>query len=240
MAAWNVPPIPNGFDWDKWIGPAPFRTYNPAYAPFAWRNWRDFGTGSIGDFGCHILDPAMWAIGLPKKITIEASSSALNKDSYAVANTVQYRFIAPEIGGPVTLTWYDGGLRPFKPSAMEFDKDLPTSGGLYIGDEGIIVAPHGGESQLVRKTKVAKYQAPKPSLPRNENHFQEWVRACKHGDAPLSNFEYAGPLTEMVLLGNIAIETGKLLEWDSDLFKIINVPDANALLHRQYREGWTL
>lgn len=236
----DAPPVPEGFNWDQWIGPAPFRPYNPAYAPYTWRNWRDFGTGSLGDMACHIFDPAIWAIGLPKAMTIEASSSPLSKDSYALANRVRYEFEAPNVGGPVTLTWYDGGLKPFRPVELEPGRELPGSGGLYIGDKGTIVAEHGGESRLIPKSRMADFKPPTPTLPRGETHFEEWVRACRGGPAPLSNFDYAGPLTELVLLGNIAIATGKRLSWDSEKFAFAGDPEADKLLHREYRKGWSL
>ncbi len=236
----DTPPVPEGLNWDQWIGPAPYRPYHPAYAPFTWRGWRDFGTGSLGDMGCHIFDPAMWALGLPKKMTIVATSSPITDESYAVAEEVRYRFEAPNTGTPVTLTWHDGGLKPFRPAQMEPNHELPESGGMYIGDEGVIVAQHGGEARLVPESRMADYQAPKPTLPRGETHYEEWVRACRGGAAPLSNFSYAGPLTEMVLLGNIAIITGKTLEWDSEKFAFANAPESNKLLHREYREGWSL
>jgi predicted dehydrogenase len=233
-------PVPDGFDWDRWIGPAPFRPYHEDYAPFSWRSWRDFGTGSLGDMACHIMDPAMWAVGLPKKLQIEAVSSPLSADSYALANIVKYRFSPPEVDGEITLTWYDGGLRPFRPEALDANADLPGSGGLYVGDEGVIVAPHGGEPQLLPAATAKKFQPPKPFLPRGESHYQEFIRACRQGPAPLSNFDYAGPLTEMVLLGSIAILTGKKLAWDAEKFQFAGAPDADKLLHREYREGWTL
>ncbi len=232
--------VPEGFNWDQWIGPAPFRPYHPTYAPFTWRSWRDFGTGSLGDMGCHIFDPAMWALGLPKKMTIEATSSPITVESYALAEQVRYTFEAPNTNQKVTLTWYDGGLKPMRPATMEADRALPGSGGLYIGDERAIVAQHGGEAQLVPASRMAGYQAPKPTLPRGETHFEEWIRACKGGPAPLSNFSYAGPLTEMVLLGNIAIATGRRLEWDSETFAFGHDAEADRMLHREYREGWEL
>ena len=233
------PPVPEGFDWDKWLGPAPYRPYHPDYAPFTWRNWRDFGTGALGDFGCHIMDPVLWALDLPNKMTIEGYSSKFNDESYALSNTVRYRF--PPRGNlpPLTMTWYDGGLKPFRPAELEPGRGL-TSGGMYIGDKGTIVAPHAAGPRLIPESKMKNFKAPEPFLPRGENHYQEWVRACKGGPKPLSNFDYAGPLTEMVLLGNIAIQTGKLLEWDGDKFEITNQPEANHYLHREYRQGWTL
>jgi hypothetical protein len=111
---------------------------------------------------------------------------------------------------------------------------------LYIGDEGMIVTEHGGDSQLFRKGRRADIELPQPVLPRGENHYEEWVRACKGGAAPLSNFAYAGPLTELVLMGNVAIQTRERIEWDSERFEVTNRQDANRLLHREYREGWTL
>lgn len=236
----DSPPVPAGLNWDQWIGPAPFRPYHSAYAPFTWRSWRDFGTGGLGDMGCHILDPAIWAVGLPKKMTIEASSSPLTKDSYAVANMVRYQFDAPLVGGPVTLTWYDGSLKPFRPAEFEPGREFPGSGGLYIGDKGKILAQHGGDARLIPETRMAAYQPPAPTLPRGETHYEEFIRACRGGPAPLSNFDYAGPLTEMVLLGNIAIATGQRLQWDSEKFEFAGAADANKLLHREYRKGWAL
>ena len=157
----ETPPVPEGFDWDKWIGPAPYRPYHPAYAPFEWRSWRDFGTGNLGDFGCHVMDPAMWALGFPKTMTIDASSSPLNDDAWAAANTVRYRFTAPEGGGAMTLTWYDGGLKPFRPAALAKAGELPESGGLYIGDEGMIVTAHGGDTRLFPEERRAASGKPK-------------------------------------------------------------------------------
>jgi predicted dehydrogenase len=233
------PTVPKDFDWDSWIGPAAYRPYHPDYAPFTWRNWREFGTGCLGDMGCHILDPAMWALGFPKTMTIEAQSSAVTDESWAVANIVRYRFNAPLTGAPVTATWYDGGLRPFAPAELR-EVELPPSGGLFVGDEGMLLRQHGGLPRLLPENKFASFKEPKPSLPRGETHYEEFVRACRGGPAPLSSFSYAGPLTEMVLLGNVAIVTGNTLEWDSEKFAFTNAADANKLLHREYREGWTL
>ncbi len=205
----ETPPVPAGFDWDRWIGPAPYRAYHPDYAPFTWRYWRDFGTGTLGDFGCHILDPAMWAVGLPDRMTIEASSTAGSDDCYAIGNTVRYRFTPPGADSEITVTWYDGGLKPFRPAELPTDVELPGSGGLYVGDEGTILAPHGGEAQVFPKRGNATPEVPAETLPRGESHYEEWVRACRGGAPPLSNFSYAGPLTEMVLLGNVALVDGQ-------------------------------
>ena len=186
------------------------------------------------------MDPALWALDFPNKMTIDGSSSKFNDESYALANKVKYRFPAKGNLPPVTMTWYDGGLKPFRPAELEPERDLPASGGMYIGDKGTIVAAHMGGPRLIPESKMKNFKRPKPFLPRGENHYREWVRACKGGPKPLSNFDYAGPLTEMVLLGNIAIKTGKLLQWDGDKFEITNYAEANNYLHRQYRQGWSL
>jgi predicted dehydrogenase len=236
----DTPPVPEGMDWDKWIGPAPYRPYNPAYAPFHWRHWIDFGTGNLGDFGCHIMDPAFWAIGLPDKLTVEASSSPVTKESYAVASKLKYRFTPEGYSAPITLNWYDGGIKPFRPAELEEGRDLPKAGGLYVGEKGTILCPHGGGPRLIPETEMKSFKKPQPFIPRGESHYQEFVRACKTGPKPLSNFDYAGPLTEIVLLGNIAIRAKKKLVWDASQMKITNCSEANNLIQREYRPGWSL
>jgi predicted dehydrogenase len=236
----ETPPVPNTLDWDLWLGPAPYRPYHPAYVPFKWRSWWDFGTGALGDFGCHIMDPAFWALELTGPMTVEARSSKFSSEAYPAAAVVKYEFGARGELPPLTLTWYDGGLQPWRPAEMEGDNQLPGSGGLYVGDQGKILARHGGGARLIPESKMSDFQVPKPFLPRGPDHYQEWVRGCKGGPMPLSHFGYAGPLTEMVLLGNVAIRTGKKLMWDGPSMSITDLPEANEYLHRPYREGWSL
>ncbi len=236
----ETPPVPPTLDWDLWLGPAPLRPYHPAYVPATWRAWWDFGCGRLGDMGCHIIDPAFWALKLDSPKTIEAQSTPFNNETYPVASTVRYEFDARGDMPPVTIYWYNGGIYPWRPEELEDARKLPKEGGLYIGDKGKIIAPHGAGPRLIPESKMKGFKAPEPFLPRGVNHYQEWVQACKGGPKPLANFDYAGPLTEMVLLGNIAIRTGKKLVWDGPNMQITNAPEANQYISRQYRTGWTL
>ncbi|MHC4149307.1 MAG: Gfo/Idh/MocA family protein, partial [Planctomycetota bacterium] len=236
----QTPPVPPTLDWDLWLGPAPFRLYHPNYVPYSWRCWRDFGTGRLGDMGCHIFDPAFWALELESPKIIEACSTPVNSETYPIASAIRYEFADHGDMPPVTIIWYDGGMYPWCPSELEEGRNLPEQGGLYIGENGKILAPHGGGPRLIPESKMRGFEPPKPSLPRGIDHYDEWVRACKGGPEPLANFDYAGPLTETVLLGNIAIRAGKKLSWDGPNMNVTNVPEANEYLHRKYRQGWTL
>jgi hypothetical protein len=236
----ETPAVPDTLDWDLWLGPAPERPYHPAYVPLKWRGWWDFGTGALGDFGCHIFDPAVWALELACPVSVEARPTKFNSETYPAASILRYEFPARGELPPVTIVWYDGGLLPWRPVELEEGRKLPGSGGLYIGEKGKILAVHCGGPRLIPESKMKDFRRPEPFLPRGENHYQEWVRACKGGPKPLSNFDYSGPLAEMVLLGNIAIRSGKKLYWDGPNMKITNVPEANEYLRCEYRQGWSL
>jgi len=241
----ETPPVPQGLDWDNWLGPAPERPYNPVYLPFTWRGWLDFGTGALGDMGCHIIDHAYWALKLERPAAVEACVSARaiknwskldNKDTYPDASIVRYEFPSRGDLPPVNLAWFDGGLKPPRPAELEKERSLSANGTIFIGDKGTIV-----EGRIIPESKMKDYKRPAKSIPRiNGSHEQNWIDACKGGPAACSNFEYAGPLTETVLLGNVAIRAGKRIEWDGPNMKITNIPEANELLGRKYREGWTL
>jgi predicted dehydrogenase len=245
----DTPPVPANLDWDNWIGPAPTRAYNPCYHPFVWRGWLDFGTGSLGDMGCHIMDHAFWALKLGHPISVEAYNSARcvknwekveNKETYPDASIVRYEFPARGDMPPVKMTWFDGGLKPPRPAEMEKERNLGTNGVIFIGDKGAIA-----EGRLVPESKMKDYQKPPQTIPRvkegADGHEQNWIDACKGGPAASSNFDYAGPLTEVVLLGSVAVRMGgKLLEWDGPNMKVTNVPEANELVSRKYRAGWSL
>jgi predicted dehydrogenase len=241
----NSPTMPEGLDWDNWLGPAPERPYNPVYHPFAWRGWQDFGTGALGDMGCHIMDQAYWALKLDRPTAVEANVSsrvvknwmkAKNNETYPDASIVHYEFPARGEMPAVNMTWYDGGLKPTRPAGLEKERNLGDNGVIFIGDKGTIV-----EGRLVPESKMKDYQKPAKSIPRIVGtHEQNWIDACKGGPAACSNFEYAGPLTETVLLGNVAIRAGKRIEWDGPNMKITNIPEANEFIGRKYREGWTL
>ena len=251
----ETPPVPETLDWDLWLGPAPHRPYHPAYLPALWRGWWDFGTGGLGDMGCHIFDPIFWALKLGHPTSVEASHSIFvrepmnwnkqrNTESFPQASIVHYRFPARGEMPPLKLTWYDGGLMPETPEELEEGRKMGDQFGgvLYIGDNGkILTGSHGANGvRIIPESKMNAYQKPAATLARSIGHREEWIEACKGGQPAGANFDYAGPLTEVVLLGNIALRTGKKLLWDGENMKFTNVPEANQYLHRKYRSGWTL
>ncbi len=233
-------PIPETLNWDLWLGPAPWRPYHHTYLPGNWRRWWDFGTGTLGDMGCHIIDPVFWALDLTYPISVEAHPTEFNNETYPEATAVRWEFPARGELPPVAVTWYDGVNRPFLPKELEPGRKLPEQGGLYYGEKGTILAPHMGGPRLIPESQMRGFKKPKPFLGRGINHYQEWIRACKGGPKPSANFDYSGPLTETILLGNIAALAGEKLYWDGPNFKITNMPDANKYLKREYREGWKL
>ena len=236
----DAPPVPETLDWDLWLGPAPWRPYHPAYVPSNWRRWWDFGTGTLGDMGCHIIDPAFWALDLGYPTSVEASPGEFNKETYPQKTIVRWQFPARGQLPPMTLTWYDGSNKPPRPKELEEKRNLPGQGGLYYGDKGVILAPHGGGPRLLPESKMKGFKPPEPFLPRGVNHWQEWISACKGGPKPLANFDYAGPLTETILLGNVAALAGRKIKWNGPKLKVADMPEANKYLKRDYRQGWTL
>jgi hypothetical protein len=244
----DTPPVPSGIDWDLWLGPAPSRPYHRYYHPFAWRGWMDFGTGALGDMGCHIMDNAFWALKLGHPTSIEGCASQRvvkdwekmeNKETWPDASIVRYEFPARGNMPAVRMTWYDGGLKPPRPVELEKERNLGPNGVIFVGDKGVIM-----DSRLIPDSKMTDLPRPPKTIPRiTGTHEQNWIDACKGGPAACSNFEYSGPLTEVVLLGNIAIRMGNRLEWDGANMKITNIPEANpdlSGLRRNYRWGWSL
>jgi predicted dehydrogenase len=238
----ETPPVPDTLAWDLWIGPAPFRPYHPIYAPFNWRGWWDFGTGALGDIGCHAFDPVFRALKLGHPVSVEATSSRFNEETYPLASIVRYEFPARGDMPPVTLTWYDGGLKPPRPAELESGREFGSNGRLLIGDQGALFG-----SSLIPESRMKDYPAPPKTIKRSPGHHQEWIDAIRGGEKPGSNFEFAGPLAETVLMGNIALRaslreelTHKRLLWDSASFQFSNCAEANTFLRREYRKGWTL
>ncbi len=239
------PSVPDSLDWDLFIGPAPMRPYHPAYHPFKWRGWWDFGTGALGDIACHSFDPIFRALKLQYPTNVESVSSPVNKETFPLASKVYYEF--PARKGlydmpPVSLTWYDGGLRPSRIPEMEDGEEMPTNGTLYVGDKGKIL-----NDVIYPKSLRESYEPPEPYIPSSPGHEEEWIRACKGGDPAGSNFDWAGPLTETVLLGNIALRKAmkdkiarQPLRFDPEKFYFPNLKEANQYLHTDYREGWSL
>ena len=240
----DTPPIPDTLDWDLWLGPAPFRPYHPAYVPFRWRGWWDFGTGGLGDMGIHNLAPVFSALKLGAPETVQASSTPIFPETVPVAAVVHYQFPARADMPPLKLHWYDGGLLPERPAELEENRELDHEDGiLLIGDKGkMLVTGWGGKQpRLLPASLDQDYKRPPQTLPRSIGHYTEWVQACKTGSPTRSNFGFSGPLTEAVLLGSVCIRNGgEKLVWDAENLKITNDPDANKYLHYEYRKGWSL
>ena len=242
------PPIPDGLDWDLWLGPAKYRDYHPDYHPLTWRAWIDFGTGSMGDMGCHILDPAFYALELGAPSEIQATSThyipEIESQTYPSASIVRMKF--PKRGNhpELKLTWSDGRIQPPVPDEFSNGEQFTLSGAMLIGDNGKITHNSHGASgvKIIPEEKMLEYNQPKSYIPRvNTSHEKDWIRACKDGNPASSSFDYGGPLTEMALLGMIAIrcKNEKLL-WDSKNLRFKNNEKANSLLHKEYRKGWNL
>ena len=237
----ETPPVPPTLDWDLWLGVAPWRPYNPAYVPFKWRGFWDFGTGALGDMACHCMDLAFFSLKLGAPGSVEAQSSAVNGETAPVWSIIHYQFPGPKGQPPVKMTWYDGGK---KPSAdLVKDRPLESNGIILIGDKDTLYVPsYWGAGSFLSGAKVEDFKNVPESLSRppgfERNHHQEWLDACKGGPKPLSNFDYSGPMAEAVLLGNVALRVGKKIQWDSKKLKVTNVPEANQYLRTEYRTGW--
>lgn len=243
----EIPSVPPYLDWDLWLGPAKWRAYHPAYVPWRWRGWFDFGTGAIGDMGAHIMDTPFWALKLGAPKTVQGSSTPLSKDSFAMASVINYTFPARGNMPPVKLNWYDGGLKPRRPEALEAGQTIgDDSGGvIFHGTKGVLITNcYSGAPRLIPQSRMQEYQQPAATIPRSPGITKEWIDAIKAGKKSTTDFaEYAGPLTEMMLLGNVAVRLANknmTLEWDSEKFQFTNFPEANEFLHMPYRDGWTL
>ena len=234
----ETPPVPPTLDWDLWLGVAPWRPYNPAYVPFKWRGFWDFGTGALGDMACHCMDLAFFSLKLGAPGSVEAQSSAVNGETAPVWSIIHYEFPGPNGQPPVKMTWYDGGK---KPSAdLVKGRKLESNGIILIGDKDTLYVPnYWGAGSFLSGAKVEDFKNTPESLPRPQgferNHHQEWLNACKGGPKALSNFDYSGPMTEAVLLGNVALRTGKKIQWDSTKLMVTNVPEADQYLRTKYR-----
>ena len=257
------PPVPATLAWDLWLGPAPTRPYNPAYLPFKWRGWWDFGTGALGDIGCHAFDPVFRALKLGQPLSVQGASTRVNTETYPLGSMVTYEFPARNAtaqtnnvhvasltgaaAGAVempacTLTWSDGGLRPPRPEGLPDGKPMGDNGRLLVGDRGFILG-----NTVYPAARAAEIGEIPKTIPRCPDHYQEWVEACKGGKPAGSNFDWAGPLAEAVLLGNVPLRvqlredlTRYKLQWDAAGLKFPNLADANQFLRRTPRAGWTL
>jgi predicted dehydrogenase len=250
----DEPPVPAGLDWDIWLGPAPRRPYHPAYVPFKWRGFWDFGTGALGDMGVHNLDTAFWGLELtaPTSAKIVDCSPALTdpsaRETLPLWSVLEFAFPARGAGKPaVKMTWYDGGKLP--PADLFFGEPIPDKdgGSLVVGSKGSLLTRtwHGGENEkdmfvLLPRKQFEGYQPPPRSVPRVASHHHEWVAACRGEGKTLSNFGYAAVLTESLLIGDLALRVGKDIEWDSAKMTATNAPEAQRFVRPEFREGWSL
>ncbi len=237
-----IPVAPSTLDWNLWLGVAPERPYDPSYVPFNWRGYWDFGTGALGDMGCHIMDGAFYALQLDAPEWVEAVSARATAVSGPKASVVTYHFPARGQLPPVRYTWYDGGLKPLPPAGFELERAIPDNGSFIIGSKATVLADTYYRSvRIIPEAKRIEMapSLPKPTLPRVQgNHFDEWLRACKGGPAAGANFDYASRLTEMVLLSNLAVRAGRRIEWDGKNQKVTNLPMANQWVTKEYRKGF--
>lgn len=244
----ETPPVPPNLDWNTWLGPAPVRPYHPVYHPGKWRGWVDFGTGVLGDWTCHVIDPVFWALdlGAPQRVTAEADEyqdPRVRSETYPPGCKIRYEFSARGNRPAVTLTWFDGKRTPPRPAELEPGKDIPGIGAIVIGDQGkIIYGSHGAAAaRLIPETRWRAYQKPAQTIPRSPGHHEEWAMACKRAGRAGSDFSYGGPLTEIALLGLIALRfPGQTLEWDGPAMRITNHAEANAWVKPDRRSGWEI
>jgi hypothetical protein len=249
-------PVPRTLDWDLWIGPAPMRPFvakwrdgdlalrqvkasnrpQPAvYHPWNFRGWWDFGTGALGDMGCHHFNHVFRAMKLRYPVRVSASASKVFDETAPLASIVTYDFAAREGMPPLRLVWYDGGLKPPRPPQLEAGRELPDSGNMYIGDKGVILG-----NRMIPEEKMKAYRMPPKTLERRSGTWGEWVEAIRGGKPAGCHFGWAAVLTESVLLGNIAIRMGRQLDWDAANMRFTNSDQANKYVKEAYRAGWTL
>jgi len=245
-------PVPAGLHWDNWIGPAPFHPYKQTiYHPKAWRAWYDFGGGSMADWGCHGLNLPFRALNLGSPAEIETDAQGEISASYPKGVRIRFDFPARGPLPPATVWWYDGGRLPpaeaLPKSLADFLGEVPAGGVLILGDNGFTYGePHPGakfiqltgEKELSGILNHPATNGIARSLPRTPGHMQEWLAACRTGEAPFSNFELGGQLTETVLSGVVALRAGKKLQWDGPAMRAVNAPEAAPFIHAKYRAGW--
>lgn len=239
------PPVPAGLNWDLWLGPREPRPYHPAYFPVRWRDFWAFGAGAIGDFVCHDLDAACWALDLKDPHTVHARpGSQMDAEITPHSEMVYWDFAARGDGparGPVRAMWWDGGLRPPVPEGWPVGQEMPGRGTMFVGDKGVMMCPGlGGKPMLLPEERNETYKAPAATIPRSKGHHRDWIDACKGGPPASSHFEYGAKLTELLNLGVLSLRTGQPIRWAPVHLKAQGVPDADAIIREPYRAGWEL
>ena len=225
---------PGNLDWDLWLGPAAKRAYDPAYVPFKWRGWWDFGCGAVGDMAIHLADPAFWGLDLAGKVRVESKGPPPQPASAPTWMETTFAFGPRGDRGPVTLHWYEGEAKP--PAAIA--AEIPMNGSLFVGDRGRIAIAHDGFPKLLPEDRFQDFVPPPSSLPDSPGHHAQWIAACKTGSRTGSDFSYAAPFSETVLLGNVAYRAGTAIDYDPATGRVTNDAAANRWLTKDYRQGW--
>ncbi len=255
------PATPESMDWDRWIGPASYRAFDPLYHPWLWRSWWDFGTGTVGDMTCHALHVFYEALELGAPTSVHGSRTKMHGGLFQMLadgrETLPALIETPECESYSTMVtwdfpargehpatrvhWYDGGLRPHRPIELDSRTSLPSSGLLFAGSKGKLLADYsGGNNRLLPEKQYRDFQPPAKTLPRTAGHYQEWIQAAKGGKPASCNFNIGSRMTEVALLGALAARTARYLEWDSANLRVTNDAEANRLVNPPYRQGWTL
>ena len=232
----DKPPVPKHLDWPLWLGPAEDRPYHPSIAPYGWRFWWDYGTGETGNWGCHTLDLPYWALDLRYPDRVEAEGPPVDPRMTPKAMAVRYRFPARGERPPVTLHWSHVKNGP----AILREHGLPAKGNntLFVGDKGMLLCGFG-QRRLYPEKQFADHEAPAPTIPDSPGFHREWLAACRGGaPRPTCDFSYSGPLTETVLLGNVAYRAGGGFEWDAESLTVKGSANAAAMIRTPFRKGW--
>jgi predicted dehydrogenase len=252
--------VPGSLDWDLWLGPAPDRAYNPLYHPFNFRGWYDFGSGALGDMGCHTFHIIVRALNLGSPVSVSADCTfqrvfapdqkpepawtrsvvSNTPETFPISSIVTWNFAARGANPPVRMVWYEGGLKPPRPADMAPEDQLGPDGILFIGEKGILASGFTGGPRLLTEARRKDFTPPPKNLPRTVGHYLEWIEACKGGQAASCNFDFGSQLTEICQLGVSAQRSGRYLAYDAAEMRFTNDMDANQYLHEQYRPGWSL
>jgi predicted dehydrogenase len=257
----DTPSVPYGFDWDLWIGPAPFRAYHPAYHPWIWRCWWDFGSGTVGDMGCHAMHVFYQALELGQPRAVQGARTTMyggyfhmgadgsetlppkivTPETESYSNIITWDF--PERGRhpALQMIWYDGGMRPHRPIELEPAMPMPVEGLLFIGEKGKLLSGYyGGKNRLLPERQFRDFQPPPKTLKRTIGHYKEWVLACKTGSGTNVDFEFGSHMTQVAQLGAMAARCARPLLWDADSRTVTNDAEANGWVNPPYRAGWML
>jgi predicted dehydrogenase len=234
-------PVPAGLNWDLWLGPRAARPFHPAYFPVAWRDFWAFGNANLGDFACHDMDAACWALDLQAPSRVAAHGAGPMDAEISPHGCLAYfHFAARAAQPPVKLTWYDGGITPERPAGLPEKEKFPPRGALFVGDKGTLLCGGAGGKPRLLPLKAEEQKPPPPTLTRTKGHHRDWLDACKGGKPAGSNFAYGARLTEIVLVGVLALRTGREIHWDAAALKAKGFADADAFIKESYRPGWEI